>query len=202
MSAARARMLARRRRALSLLVAAVLAATTIWVISTGEDPDVRTGPAPTDPAAFIEYAVLPAQEEMAEFDVPASVALAQSIIESHWAQSELTVEGRNFFGIKCAGESPFATGCMEKVTTECTPSGECSEVVDAFRTYDSAEDSFRDHGHFLSNNPRYEQAFEHVDDPDRFAREIQEAGYATDPEYADKVISLMNQYDLYQYDDE
>lgn len=194
-------MLARRRRTLSLLAAVVLAATTIWVISTSEEPDVRTGPAPNEPAAFIEYAVIPAREATDEFDVPASVALAQSIIESHWAQSELTIEGHNFFGIKCNGSSPFATGCMEKVTSECTPSGECSEIIDRFRTYDSAEDSFRDYGHFLSSNPRYEQAFEHVDDPDQFAREVHEAGYATDPDYADKVISLMDQYDLYQYDE-
>ena len=47
----------------------------------------------------------------------------------------------------------------------------------------------------------YKDAFDHVDDPDRFAKEIAEAGYATDPSYADKLIELMQQYDLYKYDD-
>ncbi|WP_194291398.1 glucosaminidase domain-containing protein [Cumulibacter manganitolerans] len=196
--AAREAMLRRRRRTVAGL-AAVVAATAIWTIS-GED-DVRTGRAPTDPTAFIEYAVVPAQEGMDEYDVPASVALAQAIVESHWAKSELTVKGRNYFGIKCSGDSPYATGCMDKVTQECTDDGACHNQVASFRTYGSAEDSFRDHGHFLATNSRYETAFEHVDDPDRFAKEVAKAGYATDPAYADKLIELMQQYDLYQYDE-
>lgn len=192
-------MLRRRRRSLLILAAVItVIAAVIWAKSTPDD--VRTGAAPTEPKAFIEYAIIPAQASMDEFDVPASVALAQAIVESHWAQSELTVKGRNFFGIKCAGDSPYATGCLEKATRECDAAGKCSDEIASFRTYDSAEDSFRDHGHFLANNPRYKTAFEHTDDPDRFAKEIQKAGYATDPTYAAKLIELMEQYDLYKYD--
>lgn len=190
-------MLQRRRRAL-LALAVVTIFATIWFVSSGED-DVRTAPAPTTPSEFIEYAALPAQEGMAEYDVPASVSMAQAIVESNWAQSELTEKGLNYFGIKCAGESPYATGCLERPTQECDEDGTCAETVAKFRTYESAEDSFRDHGHFLTTNPRYEDAFDHVDDPDQFAIEIAEAGYATDPAYADKLIGLMQQYDLYQY---
>lgn len=193
-------MLQRRRRtllALGLLVVVVL----VWSLASRGPDDVRTEPAPSSPAEFIEYAVLPAQEGMAEYNVPASVSLAQAIVESNWAQSELTVKGLNYFGIKCTGQSPYATGCLERPTQECDAEGRCAQTVAAFRTYSSAEDSFRDHGHFLTTNPRYEDAFDHVDDPDRFAQEIAEAGYATDPDYADKLIELMQQYDLYQYNE-
>lgn len=192
-------MLQRRRRTLLALTVLTIF-VIIWIVAGRED-DVRTAPAPTTPSEFIEYAVLPAQEGMAEYDVPASVSMAQAIVESNWAQSELTVNGLNYFGIKCAGESPYATGCLERPTQECDEDGNCAETVASFRTYDSAEDSFRDHGHFLTTNPRYSDAFEHVDDPDQFAIEIAEAGYATDPAYADKLIELMQQYDLYQYNE-
>ena len=191
-------MLQRRRRAL-LALGAVVAALTVWFVFAEED--VRTAPAPSTPSEFIEYAVLPAQEGMEEYDVPASVSLAQAIVESNWAQSELTVKGLNYFGIKCSGGSPYATGCLQRPTQECDAEGNCAQTVAEFRTYDSAEDSFRDHGHFLTTNPRYADAFDHVDDPDQFAREVAKAGYATDPEYADKLIELMKQYDLYQYND-
>lgn len=192
-------MMQRRRRALLALTVLVIGAT-IWFLAD-EKEDVRTAPAPSTPSEFIDYAVQPAQEGMAEYDVPASVSLAQAIVESNWAQSELTIKGLNYFGIKCAGESPYATGCLERATQECDADGNCAETIAEFRTYASAEDSFRDHGHFLTTNPRYENAFNHVDDPDQFAKTIAEAGYATDPEYADKLIELMQQYDLYKYND-
>lgn len=191
-------MLQRRRRTLLLALAAL--AVGLFVV-TRPAADVRTGPVPTDPQGFIEYAAVPAKAGWDEYEVPASVSLAQAIVESHWAQSELTVKGRNFFGIKCDGESPYATGCLERVTQECDAHGACANQVAKFRTYDSAEDSFRDHGHVLSTLSRYDGAFEHTDDPDEFARQIAKAGYATDPDYADKLIELMRQYHLYQYDD-
>lgn len=192
-------MLQRRRRSLLALAVLVLA-TMAWLLSGGEQ-DVRTEPAPSTPAEFIEYAALPAQEGMQEFGVPASVSLAQAIVESNWAQSELTVEGLNYFGIKCAGESPYAIGCLERPTQECDENGFCAQTTAKFRTYASAEDSFRDHGHFLTTNPRYEEAFDYADEPDQFAAAIAQAGYATDPGYAAKLIELMKQYDLYKYDD-
>lgn len=193
-------MLARRRRTL-LALAVLIAGATIWFVSTGTEPDVRTRPVPTTPTDFVEYAALPAQQGMDQYGVPASVSVAQAIVESDWARSELTIKGRNYFGIKCAGPSPYASGCLERPTQECDTAGNCAETVAKFRTYDSPEDSFRDHGHFLATNPRYEGAFDHVDEPDQFAKEIAAAGYATDPQYAAKLIALMQQYDLYQYDD-
>ncbi|MBV8695166.1 MAG: glucosaminidase domain-containing protein, partial [Ktedonobacteraceae bacterium] len=69
-----------------------------------------------------------------------------------------------------------------------------------FRKYRNMADSFRDHGHFLRDNPRYASAFQHTHDPNEFARQIQHDGYATDPQYASKLIHLMQTYNLYQYD--
>nr|BFE89316.1 hypothetical protein GCM10020093_119180 [Planobispora longispora] len=61
-------------------------------------------------------------------------------------------------------------------------------------------DSFKDHGRFLASSARYRAAFAHTADPDRFARKIAKAGYATDPGYPAKLIKLMRTYDLYRYD--
>ncbi|MFV0533603.1 MAG: glucosaminidase domain-containing protein [Cumulibacter sp.] len=193
-------MMRRRQRTLAI-VGAVLVLAMFWFFSGGDDkPDTHIGSPPTVPQQFLEYAAVPAQEGMQEHGVPASVSLAQAIVESDWGRSELTQTGRNYFGIKCAGNSPYASGCVGRPTQECDAAGLCSEVVGQFRTYDSAEDSFRDHGHFLTVNPRYAEAFQYVDNPDQFAIEVAKAGYATDPTYADKLIELMKQYDLYQYD--
>lgn len=157
--------------------------------------------APSLPTLFIESTVAAAQASQHEFGVPASVALAQAILESDWAQSELTIEGHAYFGIKCGTDrGKYATGCLKKTTTECQPDGTCVKVVDEFRTYASTADSFRDHGAFLTGNARYSNAFLYTTDPDQFVREIAAAGYATDPNYADKVIALMQKFDLYQYD--
>ncbi len=156
--------------------------------------------APSLPAQFIKTAVGPAQASEHEFGVPTSVALAQAILESNWAQSELTKEGHAYFGIKCGTDmGKYATGCLKKQTSECQPDGTCTKIIDSFRTYATPTDSFRDHGHFLASNNRYAKAFVYTTDPDQFAREIALAGYATDPGYADKLITLMHRFDLYQY---
>ncbi|PRZ40767.1 flagellar protein FlgJ [Antricoccus suffuscus] len=156
--------------------------------------------APSLPAQFIKAAVGPAQASEREYGVPTSVALAQAILESNWAQSELTREGNAYFGIKCGKDNgKYATGCLKKPTSECQPDGTCTKVIDSFRTYATATDSFRDHGLFLASNDRYAKAFLYSANPDQFSREIALAGYATDPGYADKLIALMTKFNLYQY---
>ena len=153
-----------------------------------------------DPAAFFETAKAPAQAGDTEFGVPASVAMAQAALESGWGESSLTKEGNAYFGIKCGEDKgPIANRCVEKVTQECDANGNCWDEVALFRGYASATDSFRDHGHFLKNNSRYAAAFNVTDNPDQFVREIHKAGYATDPAYSDKIISMMQKYNLYQY---
>lgn len=158
------------------------------------------GPAAADtPEEFFAMAAKPAKAGQKEFGVPASVAMAQAALESGWGESSLTKEGNAFFGIKCGSDKgPIANRCIEKVTEECDESG-CHEEVAKFRGYASYTDSFRDHGSLLRNNSRYAAAFQHSDDPDQFIREVHKAGYATDPNYADKIISLMKKHDLYTY---
>ena len=70
----------------------------------------------------------------------------------------------------------------------------------AFRAYDSISDSFVDHGLFFVENGRYATAMAVKNDPKQFARAVNQAGYATDPAYASKLIGLMDRYDLYRYD--
>ncbi|MBG0818619.1 glucosaminidase domain-containing protein [Planomonospora sp. ID82291] len=132
--------------------------------------------------------------------VPASVTLAQAILESGWGRSTLSTRDRNYFGIKCSGgPAGRAAGCRDYPTTECG-SGGCGKTTASFRTYRTAADSFADHGDFLASNRRYRAAFAHTGDPDRFAQEIAKAGYATDPAYPGKLTALMRTHGLYGYD--
>jgi flagellar protein FlgJ len=154
------------------------------------------------PADFIASSVGPAQDSQREFQVPASVTIAQAILESSWGESGLTVNDRNYFGIKCVSPGnpgPIAVGCRAYPTTECQPPP-CHPVTAYFRVYNSMTDSYRDHGALLRNASRYAAAFAHTGDPDAFITEVWRAGYATDPNYPDSVIRLMRQYNLYQYD--
>ena len=153
-----------------------------------------------DTAGFIAACVEPARESRRRYGVPASVTIAQAILESGWGRSELATRANNFFGIKCAAvASPHQVGCVDKETWEHL-NGNDVTVTASFRRYASMADSFLDHGLFLTSRPRYAAAFEPGIGADEFARRIHAAGYATDPNYANKLISLMTQYQLRQYD--
>lgn len=156
-------------------------------------------PAPDTPSEFVPWAAEFAREVERAYGVPAPVTIAQAINESGWGRSDLTTEGNAYFGTKCFGTpGPIATGCRPYATTECDGAN-CFPTTDTFRVYRAVSASFADHGRFLTVNPRYSGAFAHTDDPNQFAREIHQAGYATDPLYSDKLIALMQRYDLYQY---
>jgi uncharacterized protein YraI len=166
-------------------------------------------PAPPAPAVpsltpeqFIAAAVPGAQQGWREYGVPASVTIAQAILESGWGRSSLSAVDRNYFGIKCqnGAHGPHATGCHVYETTECDKAGKCFATSDAFRTYASMARSFRDHGHFLRNNKRYAPAFAHTRDANKFIMAVWKAGYATDPKYYPKITGIMTNYDLYRYD--
>lgn len=152
-------------------------------------------------AQYIAAAVPGAQRGWREFGVPPSVTIAQSILESGWGRSGLAARDRNFFGIKCFNGSPgtIAAGCHSYQTTECGSNG-CYGTTATFRTYATVADSFRDHGNFLRVNKRYKPAFAYTRDADQFIYQVWKAGYATDPNYVSKVRSLMQSYNLYQYD--
>lgn len=137
----------------------------------------------------------------AAYDIPASVTVAQSILESNWGRSKLSVDERNYFGFKCVtptSPGPIALRCARYPTTECIPAP-CHPVDAYFRSYASIDDSFRDYGRLLTTSSNYAAALPVRDDPDAFIRAVARK-YATDPEYANKVIRLMDSYDLRRFD--
>lgn len=130
-----------------------------------------------------------AQEEMRLYGIPASITLAQGILESGSGKGELTRRSNNHFGIKCNG------WLGEKVYHDDDTAQEC------FRKYIDPKYSFRDHSLFLYERSRYAFLFDYKrDDYKSWARGLKRAGYATDPRYPQKLISLIERYDLHNYD--
>lgn len=128
-------------------------------------------------------------EEMHRWKIPASITLAQGLFESGAGQSELARKGNNHFGIKCNGW----TG--RKIYHDDDARNEC------FRAYDSPFESFEDHSRFLVNGQRYRNLFNlKTTDYKGWARGLKAAGYATNPQYADKLIEIIQLYKLYEYD--
>ncbi|KAA1242123.1 glucosaminidase domain-containing protein [Aquimarina sp. RZ0] len=137
-----------------------------------------------------EYASI-AKNEMTSYGIPASITLAQGILESGAGYGELTGKANNHFGIKCHDW----TG--EKVYHDDDRSQEC------FRKYDKASQSFRDHSLFLKNRKRYAKLFTYKqDDYKSWAYGLRAAGYATDKKYPAKLISIIERYQLDAFDDE
>ena len=131
-----------------------------------------------------------AVNEMYRTGVPASITLAQGIIESRSGQSTLAVEGNNHFGIKCHNSWRGKT-----MLADDDRKNEC------FRAYDSAEESFRDHSDFLRYRDRYKFLFDFkTTDYKSWAYGLKQAGYATDPSYASKLIQCVEDYGLARFD--
>ena len=149
---------------------------------------------------FIASSVGPAQSTNDTYDVPISVTIAQAALESGWGGSTLSENDRNYFGFKCVSATdpgPIATGCHNYPTTECTPT--CHTENAYFRVYASRTDSYRDYGRLLTTSSAYSAALPFRHDPDAFIEHVA-VHYATDPDYAAKVKSIMQAHDLYQYD--
>lgn len=161
-------------------------------------PGASTAPLGDLPAsgnAFIDSVAADAIRSQRETGVPASVTMAQAILESGWGCSGLSKRANNYFGIKGDGPAGHVTMRTREVIN-----GQSVYVDANFRRYNSAQESFTDHGEFLRRNSRYARAFDHTDNPEQFAREIARAGYATDPNYANSLIQIMRQYNLGRYD--
>lgn len=156
-----------------------------------------TGPTVSETDQFLTTIAPHAKEAFHRFGVPVAVAMAQASQESGWGRA---APGNNYFGVKCHKRppGPVEYTCDDRATAE-WDNGERTEIRDSFRTYRSMRDSTLDYGNFLRSNSRYAAAFGHGNDPDAFARALQDAGYATDPTYADSLIQIMQSRDLYSY---
>lgn len=131
-----------------------------------------------------------AKEEMLQYGIPASITLAQGILESGAGRGELTGKANNHFGIKC-----HKGWEGERVYHDDDESQEC------FRKYKDPKYSYRDHSLFLTERSRYQDLFKlKKDDYKGWAKGLRKAGYATDPKYPDKLIGIIERYDLTAYD--
>jgi flagellum-specific peptidoglycan hydrolase FlgJ len=153
------------------------------------------GQIPRTGNAFIDSIAADAIRNQRETGVPASVTIAQAILESGWGRSELSRQANNFFGIKGTGPAGSVTMRTREVIN-----GSVVYVDAPFRKYHTPQESFADHARLFTQSPRYAEAMRHTHDAFRFAAEIHRAGYATDPEYTNKLHSLMRQYNLTQFD--
>lgn len=133
-----------------------------------------------------------AMVEMQRYGIPASITLAQAILESGSGQGRLARHARNHFGIKCHYDWEGDT-----ITHDDDAKGEC------FRKYEHPEASFEDHSQFLVNRSRYAFLFTlKAGDYKGWAYGLKKAGYATDPGYPQKLLLLIKKYELHQYDTE
>lgn len=139
---------------------------------------------------YIENFGAIAVSNMQLYKIPASIKLAQGIVESGSGMSRLAREANNHFGIKCK-----ADWRGEKIYHDDDQEAEC------FRKYDSAEESYRDHSLFLTASPRYSSLFElDITDYRGWANGLKRAGYATNPLYAQMLIKTIEDYELYRFD--
>ena len=133
-----------------------------------------------------------AKGNMKDYGIPASIILAQGILESGAGRGDLAKRSNNHFGIKCH------TGWEgEKVYHDDDAAQEC------FRKYKDPAESYKDHALFLTGRSRYSSLFQlGKDDYEAWAKGLRKAGYATDPKYPEKLISYIEKYNLHRYDAE
>lgn len=124
-----------------------------------------------------------------------SVMLAQSILESNWGRSELSKEYNNYFGIKAVKKDQGVV-----FETEEYVDGESGRYMENFKKYSSKRESFEHYAKLLTTAKRYEKV-KTAKNYKEAAQYIKEGGYATDPSYADKIISVVEKYELDKYDE-
>jgi len=158
---------------------------------TVDEPVKVISPKINSTETYISTFKLIAKEEMRKSGIPASITLAQGILESGSGKGRLAVEANNHFGIKCHDW----TG--KKIYHDDDEDQEC------FRKYKNAETSFKDHSEFLTGRKRYANLFKlKKHDYKGWAKELRRAGYATDKKYPQKLISLIERFELYKIDEE
>jgi flagellar protein FlgJ len=156
--------------------------------AAGESSDPRRF---RNPQEFAHELLPQATEAAAQLGVDPRLLIAQAALETGWGKS--IIHGRdggsshNLFGIKADAAWEGATVSVESLEFE---GGVTVKRVSSFRAYASFEESFRDYVQFLRSNPRYQEALTLTRDPRAFARALQQAGYATDPAYAQKILDI------------
>ena len=158
------------------------------------------------PDDFIATIGPAAQDSMRITGIPASFTVAEAAVESGWGTSGLTIQAKNLFGVKA---DKSWTGPIVVMQTREFLNGEWVMVPARWRKYDDWHGSIEDHAEFLVENPRYHAAFEQpapgegenaAPTGERFAQAVAAAGYATDPDYAAKIIQIMRAHDLHTLD--
>ncbi len=162
---------------------------TTPVNKTSKAPDHLTGHA----AEFHQRLASHAEKASRATGMPANYMLGQAALETGWGRKEITgrdgSNSHNLFGIKATGG--WKGKVAEIVTTEYID-GVKQKRVEKFRAYDSYAESFKDFANLIQNNPRYKSVVENINSIGGYARAMQNSGYATDPQYANKLASVIN----------
>lgn len=171
--------------------------------SVDDDPiaaaaaDAVGGPIPAAPTEFIEALWPHAQAAAAELNLPPEALLAQAALETGWGRHVMPrsdgASSHNLFGIKA---DQRWDGERVRTNTREYRAGVALNTRADFRAYDSYAESFRDYVGFVKNNPRYAEALQVADDPQAYFAELQKAGYATDPAYAEKIVRILDGADM------
>ena len=143
---------------------------------------------------FQEKLGVHAEEASKATGIPAKFMLGQAALETGWGKKQIkTVDGsesHNVFGVKA--NSSWKGKTVNAVTTEYVD-GVAQRKVETFKAYDSYSDAFKDYANMLTKNPRYGNVIAHAKDATSFAYGMQKAGYATDPQYANKLSKIIKQ---------
>ena len=165
-----------------------LSATARSVASAGTPSNSENSTIPRNSQAFMQQMTQHAEAASNDSGIPANLMLGQAALESGWGKRQITgVDGtasNNLFGIKAGASWKGKT--VDAVTTEYI-NGVPQKRIEKFRAYDSYADSFRDFASMMQNNPRYEKVLANTDSTAGYAQAMQNAGYATDPQYASKL---------------
>ena len=148
------------------------------------------------PQEFIDLIGPAAQASAANTGVPASFTVAQAALESGWGTSSLARDGKNLLGVKA---DPAWHGEVLYINTREFLNGAWTTVAARWRKYTDWQDCMDDHAAFLHQNRRYAACFDCITGK-LFAKTVAKAGYATDPDYAAKLISIIDQYQLADLD--
>ena len=152
------------------------------------------------PPEFIAAISQPARESMRTTRIPASFTIAQGALESSWGNSQLARAAKNLFGVKA---DPEWRGPVLTMPTREVINGQWVMIEARWRKYDFWLQCIDDHARFFHDNPRYAACFPadgSMLDGEAFAHAVAAAGYATDPQYADKVIATMRARNLKEFD--